>query len=339
MPEITRFISGLPKAEIHCHIEGTLEPELMFELAGRNGVRLAFDSVEALRAAYRFNCLQEFLDLYYQGMAVLQTEADFYDLTRAYLQKAVQQNVRHTEIFFDPQAHLERGVALATVVDGISAALAAGQAQLGLSSHLILCFLRHLDEQDAVDTLEMAMPHRDKIIGVGLDSSERGNPPQKFRRVFSMARERGFRCVAHAGEEGPPEYVRDALDLLRVARIDHGNAAVRDPALMARLAREGTALTVCPLSNLKLRVVATMAEHPLPVMLEHGLQVTINSDDPAYFGGYINENYEAVAQAFALDKEAIAQLARNAVRASFAAAPRRRTLLAEIDEYHRGFCS
>ena len=327
------FIAGLPKAELHCHIEGTLEPELMFEMAARNRVSLPYKSVDDLRAAYQFNGLQDFLDLYYQGMQVLVTEQDFYDLTRAYLAKAGAQKIRHVELFCDPQAHVCRGVSFDTVVNGINAALQAAQQEWDISSRLIICFLRHLDQRDAFDTLEMAKPHRDKIIGVGLDSSELGHPPEKFREVFALARSQGYRCVAHAGEEGPPEYIWAALDELAVERIDHGNNALADEKLMERLVAEAMPLTMCPLSNLKLRVVDKLAEHPLKKMLERGLHVTINSDDPAYFGGYLVENYTALANALDLDRPALTQLARNSITASFAEPQRRLDLLAEIESY------
>ena len=327
------FIHGLPKAELHCHIEGALEPELMFELAARNRVELPFADVDALRAAYDFGNLQDFLDLYYQGMRVLQSESDFYELTRAYLQKAHAQNIRHAEIFFDPQAHVSRGVAFAELVGGIAAALGEAGREAGITSHLIMCFLRDRDEEDALATLDMAEPHRAEIAGVGLDSAEAGNPPEKFARVFAEARARGYRRVAHAGEEGPAEYVRGALDALGAERIDHGNAALGDAQLMERLAREGVPLTMCPLSNLKLRVVADLREHPLKKMLERGLCVTVNSDDPSYFGGYINENYQAITRALDLERADLAQLARNSITASFAEPPRRAELLGEIERY------
>ncbi|MGR3985045.1 MAG: adenosine deaminase [Gammaproteobacteria bacterium] len=328
------FIRGLPKAELHCHIEGALEPELMFGLAARNRVALPFASVEALREAYDFGNLQDFLDLYYQGMRVLCKQSDFYELTRAYLQKARAQNIRHAEIFFDPQAHVARGVPFAEVVGGIGAALRQARRDAGITSRLIMCFLRDRDEQDAFAMLQMAEPHRAEIAGVGLDSSEAGNPPEKFARVFAEARARGYHRVAHAGEEGPPEYVRGALDALGAERIDHGNAALGDARLMKRLARDGVPLTMCPLSNLKLRVVADLREHPLKEMLRRGLRVTVNSDDPSYFGGYLNENYLAIAQALGLGRDDLAQLARNSITASFAEPPRRRELLAEVERYH-----
>ena len=324
------FIAGLPKAELHCHIEGTLEPELMFAMAARNGVSAARESLEALREAYQFSRLQDFLDIYYQGMAVLRTERDFYDLTWAYLKKARAQKVRHVELFFDPQGHVCRGVSFDAVVNGISAALLKAQRKFDLSSCLIMCFLRHLDQREAFDMLEMARPHRDKITGVGLDSSELGHPPEKFEGVFAHARAQGYRCVAHAGEEGPPEYIRGALDALKVERIDHGNNALEDARLVERLVAEAVPLTLCPLSNLKLRVIDKMTDHPLKKMLQLGLHVTLNSDDPAYFGGYVNENYMAVAEAFELDRATLGQLARNSITASFAEPRRRQALLAEL---------
>ena len=327
------FIAGLPKAELHCHIEGTLEPELMFAMASRNGVSTARESVEALREAYQFSRLQDFLDIYYQGMEVLRTERDFYDLTWAYLKKARAQKVRHVELFFDPQGHVCRGVSFDAVVNGISAALLKAQRKFDLSGCLIMCFLRHLDQREAFDMLEIARPHRDKITGVGLDSSELGHPPEKFEGVFARARAQGYRCVAHAGEEGPPEYIRGALDALKVERIDHGNNALEDARLVERLVAEAMPLTLCPLSNLKLRVIDKMTEHPLKKMLQLGLRVTVNSDDPAYFGGYVNENYMAVAEAFELDRAALGQLARNSITASFAEPRRRQDLLAELECY------
>lgn len=327
------FIAGLPKAELHVHIEGTFEPELMFQLAERNGITLPYENVAALKTAYNFNQLQDFLDIYYQGMNVLRTEQDFFDLTWAYLQKISRQSVRHVEIFFDPQGHVERGIAFETALNGIHAALVKGQQEYYISFGLIMCFLRHLDEKDAFATLEMALAHKDKIIGVGLDSSEKGNPPAKFQQVFAKARHEGFRLVAHAGEEGPPEYVYEALDLLKVDRIDHGNTSMQDPALVKRLVDEQMALTVCPLSNTKLCVVDDMQHHPLPQMLEAGLNVTINSDDPAYFGGYLNENYEAISTILGNSAELLAQLARNSFSASFINDAQRDSLLAEVDTY------
>ncbi len=329
------FIAGLPKAELHVHIEGTFEPRLMFQLAERNGITLPYANVAALQAAYAFSRLQDFLDIYYQGMNVLRTEQDFFDLTWAYLQKIKGQSVRHVEIFFDPQGHLERGIAFETALNGIHSALLQGQKEYDISFGLIMCFLRHLDEDDAFATLELALPHKDKIIGVGLDSSEKDNPPAKFQKVFAKAREEGFRLVAHAGEEGPPEYIYEALDLLKVDRIDHGNTSMQDPALIKRLVDEQMPLTVCPLSNTKLCVVDDMKHHPLPQMLEAGLKITINSDDPAYFGGYLNENYEAISDILGNDRELLAKLARNSFSAAFLDDATRNRLIAEVDAYMR----
>lgn len=325
------FIRRLPKAELHIHIEGSFEPELMFEIARRNGVRIPFDSVEAVRAAYEFEDLQSFLDIYYQGMGVLLAERDFYDLTMAYLRRARDDGVVHTEIFFDPQGHTGRGVAFETVLNGIWKALRDGERQLGITSRLIMCFLRHLDEDDALRTLDQAIAHRDRIAGVGLDSSEVGHPPGKFERAFARAREAGFVAVAHAGEEGPPAYVEEALDLLHVARIDHGNRALESMALVKRLEAERIPLTVCPLSNLKLCVVPDLREHPLKQMLEAGLVATINSDDPAYFGGYVLDNFTAVRDALDLSTDDIVTLARNSITASWADEIQKNRWLAEID--------
>ena len=311
------FIRRLPKVELHLHIEGSFEPELMFGIARRNDVTLAYATIEELKAAYDFADLQEFLDLYYSGMSVLLTERDFYDLTAAYLKRAVADGVVHTEIFFDPQGHTERGIAFDTVLDGIWRALRDAEAEHGITSRLIMCFLRHLPEEDAFPVLEAAMDHRDRIVGVGLDSSELGHPPQKYERFFAAAREAGFKLVAHAGEEGPPEYVRDTLDLLRVDRVDHGNAAMQDPDLVARLAGEKTPLTVCPLSNYRLQGVTDMSRHPLKAMLDAGVVATVNSDDPAYFGGYVLDNYTAVRDALNLSRDEIVTLAKNSITASF----------------------
>ncbi len=331
------FIAGMPKAELHLHIEGTLEPDLMFYLAERNGVSLPFETVEDVRKAYHFSNLQDFLDIYYQGARVLLTEDDFYDLTLEYLQRAYEQNVWHTEIFFDPQTHTERGVAFETVLNGITAALKQADEDWGITSRLIMCFLRHLDEQAAFDTLAQAMPHRDKIYGVGLDSSEVGHPPSKFERVFAKAREAGFVPVAHAGEEGPAEYIWEALDRLHVARLDHGNRAVDDPALVERLAQDQIALTMCPLSNLKLCVVKDLKDHPLRRLMQKGVRVTVNSDDPAYFGGYMNENYLAIARALELTRGEVLTLAGNAFAASFVSESRRKELFDGLARYVASF--
>ncbi len=317
MSDIDATIARLPKAELHIHIEGSLEPELLFALGKRNNVRLAYPEVEALRRAYAFTNLQDFLDLYYQGMSVLLHEVDYYDLAMAYFRKAASQNVRYVEFFFDPQGHTARGVALETVMAGLIRAQADAEAQLGLTAHMIMCFLRHLDEADAARTLDQALPYKDKIIGIGLDSSEVGHPPSKFKNVFRRARDEGFLLVAHAGEEGPPGYVWEAIDVLGVDRIDHGNRALEDPALVRRLARDGVALTVCPLSNLRLCVVKDMQRHPLRRMMDAGLNVTINSDDPAYFGGYMNENLASVGLALSLSAAELTAIARNGFAASF----------------------
>ncbi|MEH6576443.1 MAG: adenosine deaminase [Amphritea sp.] len=331
MSDLTNFIQALPKVELHLHIEGSFEPELLFDIAARNQIEIPYADVDALRAAYQFGNLQEFLDIYYQGMQVLQTEEDFYDLTWTYLNKVHRQNVRHVEIFWDPQGHLERDISFATQINGIHRALQDAQDKLGISFRLIMSFLRHLSEQSAFDTLAVAQPYLEKIYAVGLDSSEMGHPPEKFARVFAACREKGLKITAHAGEEGPAEYVYGALDILKVDRIDHGNRSLEDPALVARLVEEQKVLTVCPLSNLKLQVVKNLADHPLPQMLAAGLKVTLNSDDPAYFGGYINENFVALAQAQQLSKSQLVTLARNAIEGSWATAERRTELLAELD--------
>jgi adenosine deaminase len=325
------LIQRLPKCELHIHIEGSLEPELMLALAHRNGVRLRYDSVEALRQAYNFRNLQDFLDLYYQGMSVLVTEQDFYDLASAYLQRAHADNVRHVEMFFDPQGHTGRGIAFATVVDGLTRAIADARSKLGIDAALIMCFLRHLDEADAERTLDAALAFKDRIVGVGLDSSETGHPPSKFKHVFNRARDAGLFLTAHAGEEGPAGYVWEALDVLGVARIDHGNRSLDDPALVQRLARERTPLTVCPLSNLRLRVVDDLAHHPLRRMLDKGLLASVNSDDPAYFGGYVNQNYRAVSKALGLGPDEIAAVVRNGIDASLMPAADKARALADVD--------
>lgn len=334
---VNAFIAGLPKAELHLHIEGALEPELMVALAERNRVPLPYAGVDELRAAYSFTQLQDFLDLYYQGMSVLLTERDFYDLTLAYLRRVAADNVRHVEIFFDPQGHTERGVAFETVLTGIEQALKDGQAELGVTSKMILCFLRHLSAEAAMATLEQALPYRDRIVAVGLDSSEQGHPPAKFKEVFARARAEGFLAVAHAGEEGPPDYVWSALDDLKVARIDHGVRALEDPDLVLELAQRRVPLTVCPLSNVRLRVFDDMTHHPLKMMLDRGLFVTVNSDDPAYFGGYVNDNYVAVRQALALSNEELALLARNSFEASFLDEATKARYLAEVEAYAQAY--
>ncbi len=316
-PTQDSLIARLPKAELHLHIEGSLEPELLFALAERNRVAIPFATVEDVRAAYRFSNLQDFLDIYYQGMGVLLTEQDFYDLTWAYLERAAADTVRHVEIFFDPQGHTDRGVAFETVLTGIERALVDGEARLGITYRLIMCFLRHLSEEAAMATLIEALPFVGRIHGVGLDSSEFGHPPSKFARVFARARDLGLHVTAHAGEEGPPEYVSEALDILKVERVDHGNRALEDPALVQRLVDEGTTLTVCPLSNLRLCVIDGIAASPVRRMLDLGLKVTINADDPAYFGGYVNDNFRAVAAALDLSDAQIVTLAANSFSGSF----------------------
>ncbi|WP_306368004.1 adenosine deaminase [Nocardiopsis sp. CC223A] len=322
----------LPKAELHLHIEGTLEPELAFTLAHRNGITLPYTTVDELRAAYEFTDLQSFLDLYYALMDVLRTEADFTDLTRAYLTRAAAQGVRHAEIFFDPQAHTARGIDLDTVVNGITTALDTSASDHGISTHLILCFLRDRPAAEAMDTLNAARPHLDRIIGVGLDSAEVGHPPTQFADVFAAAEDLGLRLVAHAGEEGPPDYIRQALDL-GVERIDHGIRCLEDPDLVTRLAADRTPLTVCPMSNVRLRAVDTMADHPLPALMDAGLLVTVNSDDPAYFGGYVDDNYRALAEHLHLDDERLRTLARNSFEASFLPAERKKELIALVDAH------
>ncbi|AOR78407.1 adenosine deaminase [Novosphingobium resinovorum] len=317
MTDLAQFIAGLPKAELHLHIEGSLEPELMFALAQRNNVAIPYASVEEVRAAYDFSNLQDFLDIYYAGADVLRTRADFHDLAMAYFTRAAADGVVHAEIMFDPQTHTDRGIPFAEVIEGLLSAMAAAEAEFGLTSQLILSFLRHLPEEAAFATLKMAEPWLGRITAVGLDSSEVGHPPAKFARVFAAAREKGLKITAHAGEEGPPAYVHEALDLLGVDRIDHGNRALEDEALVARLAAEGMTLTVCPLSNLKLCVVKDLADHPLDRMLAEGLKATVNSDDPAYFGGYVADNYRAVAEARGLSRDDLVTLARNSFTGSF----------------------
>ncbi|MBP0004322.1 MAG: adenosine deaminase [Cyanobacteria bacterium SBC] len=329
------FIRDIPKAELHVHIEGTLEPELMFSIARRNDISLPFDSVEAAREAYQFQDLQSFLDIYYAGANVLQTERDFYELTRAYLEKAVRQNVRYTEIFFDPQTHTDRGISFETVFKGIDRALSEAKTDLNISSRLILCFLRHLSEEAAMETLERAIPYRDRIVAVGLDSSELGHPPEKFKTVFDRARRHGFLTVAHAGEEGPPEYIKQALDILKVSRIDHGVRCLEDEKLVDRLRIEQIPLTVCPLSNVKLRVFDRIEHHNLKKLLDRGLCVTVNSDDPAYFGGYVVENFEAIQMGLNLSRNEIVRLAKNSFVASFLSNDVKQKYLEELDDLTR----
>lgn len=341
MPDLSRaelhaLLRRMPKAELHMHIEGSLEPELIFALARRNGVALPYASVEALRAAYAFSDLQSFLDIYYAGASVLRTEADFFDMAQAYLQRAHADGVVHAEIFFDPQTHTARGVPMAAVIGGLSRACDEAQRQQGLSAKLILCFLRHLSEEDALTTLQEALPYRQHFIGVGLDSSEKGHPPEKFARVFARCRELGLQVVAHAGEEGPPAYVWGALDALQVQRIDHGVQAVHDAALMQRLARERMPLTVCPLSNVKLRVFDSLAQHNLKMLLDAGLCVTLNSDDPAYFGGYLLDNFTQTFDALGLGVAEAYTLARNSFEASFISEPQRQRHIAALDACFSG---
>jgi len=312
-----KFIKAIPKAELHLHIEGTFEPALMLEIAKRNNIQLKYKSIADLKNAYNFSNLQEFLDIYYEGCNVLLNEIDFYDITWAYLIKTQEQNILHVEIMFDPQTHTDRGIAFETVINGIHKALAKGQSKLGISSKLILSFLRHLPEEAAFETLEQAKPFKKWIDAVGLDSSEIGNPPSKFKRIFKQAKENGYLIVAHAGEEGPPEYVAEALELLHVNRIDHGIRSLENMDVVNDLIKRNIALTVCPLSNLALKVVKNLTKHPLKIMLDKGLFVTINSDDPAYFGGYLNENYIEIQKALNLSKEDIIQLAGNSFKASF----------------------
>lgn len=331
--DLATFAATLPKAELHVHIEGTLEPELMFELARHNSVQLPYASVEEVRRAYVFSDLQSFLDIYYAGCRVLLTEQDFYDLTSAYLTRAAAQGVWHAEIFFDPQTHTDRGVPFETVITGIHRALLDGEARLGITSGLILCFLRHLSAEAAMQTLSEALPYREWILAVGLDSSEVGHPPSKFRSVYDRAREAGLLAVAHAGEEGPPAYVWEALDVLKARRIDHGVRCIEDDRLVRRLVEEQIPLTVCPLSNVKLRVFPNLRAHNLRQLLHRGLLVTVNSDDPAYFGGYVADNFQASAAALDLSREQLLTLARNSFVASFLREDRRRTYLDELDRF------
>jgi len=330
---IKEFIEGLPKAELHLHIEGSFEPELMFEIAQRNSKKIRFNSVEEVREAYNFSNLQDFLDIYYEGMNVLTTEQDFYDLTWAYLRKVNLDNVIHTEIMFDPQGHTDRGIPFDTVINGINRALKAAQSQLGMTTVLIMSFLRHLDEESAFKTLEDGLRHKDKITAIGLDSSELGNPPSKFERVYKKAKEAGFKLVAHAGEEGPAEYVWEALNLLKIDRLDHGNRCLEDEELVKELAKQKMGLTVCPLSNLKLCVVDDLKQHPLRTMLQKGLKPSINSDDPAYFGGHMNANYLATAEALNLTKAELAEIARISFETSFLPDSQKEECMRQVDDY------
>lgn len=331
------YIHRIPKVELHLHIEGSLEPELMFELATKNHVRLTFSSVAAVRQAYDFRDLQSFLDIYYQGANVLQYEADFYRMTWECLKRLKEQNVRHVELFFDPQTHTERGVTFGTVINGIHSATMDARHQLDISSKLIMCFLRHLSVESALETFERALPHKDWIVAVGLDSSEIGFPPGKFTSVFQLAREKGFKAVAHAGEEGPPEYIWQALEELQAERIDHGVRCVEDTRLVEYLKRKQIPLTVCPISNVKLRIFKDMARHNLKKMLDLGLCVTVNSDDPAYFGGYVEENYLAVQKAHHLNYQDIYNLSKNGIQASFLSHEEKQAYLNELDNFASGF--
>lgn len=327
------FIRRIPKAELHLHIEGSFEPELMFQMAQRNNVTIPYATVEELKEAYNFSQLQDFLDIYYQGMSVLLTQQDYYDLTMAYLRKAHEDGVIHTEIFFDPQGHTERGVAFETVVTGIDQALQDAKTEFGLTSRLIMCFLRHLSEEDALATWEEAQPFLDKIHGIGLDSSEVGHPPSKFKRVYDLARTAGLPTVAHAGEEGPPSYVWEALDDLKIDRIDHGNRALEDENLVTRIKQDGLALTVCPLSNLKLCVVDDMAQHPIRAMLDKGLKATVNSDDPAYFGGYVGDNFISLRDHINLTQDELILLCRNSLEAAFVPQDHKANMIAQLDKF------
>jgi len=332
MTDLNALIAALPKAELHLHLEGSLEPEQLMQFAQRNQVDLPFKTLDEVKAAYNFSNLQDFLDIYYQGMSVLQTEVDFHDLTDSYLQRCQADNVRHVEVFFDPQGHTERGLSFDTPIKGILSALDAAREKYGITYKLIMCFLRHLSEDDAFETLAQAEPWLDRIHGVGLDSSEVGHPPSKFQRVFAAARDKGLKLVAHAGEEGPPEYVYEALDLLKIDRIDHGNRLLEDEALISRVKAAGLTLTVCPLSNLSLCVVDDLRDHPMKRMLDLGLKATINSDDPAYFGGYVNQNYVETAAAVGLTREDIITLARNSFTGSFLSPAEQQVYLAQIDQ-------
>jgi adenosine deaminase len=333
---MTDLITRLPKTELHVHIEGTLEPELMFHLATRNGLILPFEDVDQVHAAYRFTDLQSFLDIYYQAGEVLRTPDDFYDLMSAYLDRAAADGVRHAEIFFDPQSHTGRGIGFEVFMRGFHDAISDGRRRLGISADLILCFLRHLSGEEALATIEEAEPFLEGVIGVGIDSSERGRPPELFEAAFARARELGLRAVAHAGEEGPPAYVAGAIDVLGAERIDHGVRSLEDPDLVARLRRDAIPLTVCPLSNVALRVVDEMSEHPLPAMIEGGLLVSVHSDDPAYFGGYVGANYRGVQQSLGFDDSTITMLARNSIVASFLDGPRKEALLQELEAVSAG---
>jgi adenosine deaminase len=328
------FIANLPKAELHLHIEGSFEPELMFKIAQRNHIKIPYNSVEEIEEAYKFNCLQDFLNIYYQGAGVLKTEQDFYDLTYSYLQKCADQHVRHTEIMFDPQTHTDRGVAFETVIGGISKACNDAKATLGVSSLLIMSYLRHLSEEDAFKTLKQSLPFKDKITAVGLDSSEKGNPPSKFKNVFKASVKEGYIPLAHAGEEGDAAYVWEAIDILGIKRIDHGNNSLQDEKLVQEIIKRDIALTVCPLSNTALRVVHDLKIHPLKKMMDLGLKVTVNSDDPAYFGGQVNKNYEAIQEALNLSKYDLYELAKNSFQYSLLEENKKQVYLNELEVYY-----
>ena len=328
------FIKGIPKAELHLHIEGTFEPELMFEIAKRNGISIPYDSVEEIEKAYQFDCLQDFLDIYYQGAGVLLTEQDFYDLTYSYLEKCAEQNVRHTEIMFDPQTHTERNVEFKTVIDGIVKACSDAEQKLGITSLLIMSFLRHLTEKEAFLTLEASLPFKKHIKAVGLDSSEKGNPPSKFKHVFEASVKEGYIPLAHAGEEGDADYVWEALDILKIKRIDHGNNSMQDEKLVEEIIRRNIALTVCPLSNKALQVVPDLKKHPLKKMMNRGLKVTVNSDDPAYFGGQVNQNYLEIQKALHLSKQDIYELARNSFEYALLEEDTKRKYLRELEDFY-----
>lgn len=334
---LKRYIQNIPKAELHVHIEGTFEPELMFEIAKRNNIELKYATVQDIKESYQFNNLQEFLDIYYSGANVLINEQDFYDLTMAYLRRAHEDNVVHTEIFFDPQTHTDRGISFDTVINGLVRAQEDAKKQFGISSALIMCFLRHLSEESAFETLEMALPHKDKIVGVGLDSSENGNPPSKFFNVFGKVRDHGFFVVAHAGEEGPSENIWEAIELLEAERIDHGVAAIEDELLIEKLRESEIALTVCPLSNVKLKVFEEVGEVPIKEFLDNDILVTINSDDPPYFGGYINDNFLQVAEAQNLTREDIFTLAKNSFKAAYIPEQKRQAFIDNLKEFDAKF--
>ena len=330
-----KFIEKLPKAELHLHIEGSFEPELMFNIAKRNNIKIKFNSVDEIKDAYKFDCLQDFLDIYYQGASVLITEQDFYDLTYSYLEKCAIQNVRHTEIMFDPQTHTERGVSFETVINGISKACANAKEKLGITSLLIMSYLRHLSEEDAFKTLKQSLPFKHLITAVGLDSSEKGNPPSKFKNVYEASIKEGYIPLAHAGEEGPPEYVWEALDILNIHRIDHGNNCLKDQTLVEEIIKRDMALTVCPLSNTALQVVGDLKDHPLKKMMDLGLKVTINSDDPAYFGGQVNQNYIDTQNALDLSKQDLYELAKNSFQYSLLDEKSKQQYLEELDMYYQ----